>query len=252
MATIAIGDVHGNLAALTDLLDQLQRESDASDTIVFLGDYIDRGPDSRGCVDAILHFQEVVRATVVCLCGNHEDWLLRTLTDYSRHSWLLSMEAFDTIRSYSVQAERTLRDAVSRAGAELLSGRVRLPYDAFFDSVPREHLRFFEHLRPYHQSLDCLCTHGGLNPKIPSVQEQTREALLWGAAGFPDSYNGTDAIVYGHWDNAALTTDGWPHPLIVGSTIGVDTISHGVLTAVRLPDRLVFQSGRHRVTPIDT
>jgi serine/threonine protein phosphatase 1 len=46
MATIAVGDVHGNLQALNDVLDQLRDEAGPSDTVVFLGDYIDRGPDS--------------------------------------------------------------------------------------------------------------------------------------------------------------------------------------------------------------
>jgi predicted phosphodiesterase len=51
MATVVIGDVHGNLRALDDLLAQLGTRLAAKDTAVFLGDYIDRGPDSRGCID---------------------------------------------------------------------------------------------------------------------------------------------------------------------------------------------------------
>ena len=135
MATIAIGDIHGNLAALNDLLSQVRMEIADRDTVVFLGDYIDRGTDSRGCVEAILAFQREVRSEVVCLLGNHEDWLLRTVHDHARHSWLLGMEAFDTIRSYSADAERTLRDAVATAGAELYLGQCALPYEVFFDSV---------------------------------------------------------------------------------------------------------------------
>ena len=127
MATIAVGDIHGNLEALTDILDQIHDEVAQGDTVVFLGDYIDRGPDTKGCVDAILGFQRAVDAEVVCLLGNHEDWLLRTLRDYARHSWLLGMERFDTIRSYSVDAARTLSEAVANAGAELTLGHCALP-----------------------------------------------------------------------------------------------------------------------------
>ena len=72
VATIAIGDVHGNRAALDDLLCQLDGEVQPDDTVVFLGDYIDRGPDSKACVDAILAFRADSPATVVGLCGNHE------------------------------------------------------------------------------------------------------------------------------------------------------------------------------------
>ena len=251
MATIAVGDIHGNLAALNDLLHQIRGESAPADTIVFLGDYIDRGPHTKGCVDAILGFQQNVRAKVVCLLGNHEDWFLRTLHDYGRHSWLLGMEAFDTIRSYSSDAAATLREAASTAGAELYLGHCALPYDAFFRCVPPEHIQFFEGLRTYHQSPDCVCTHGGLDPSISRVQAQDREALIWGASRFPESYEGSEFVVYGHRNNATLNADGWPAPTILGRTIGIDTISHGVLTAVRLPDQCLFQSARYAVLDAD-
>ena len=251
MATIAVGDIHGNLEALTDILDQIHGEGGRGDTIVFLGDYIDRGPDTKGCVDAILGFQREVEAEVVCLLGNHEDWFLRTLRDYGRHSWLLGMEAFDTIRSYSVDAVGMLREAASNAGAQLYLGHCALPYEVFFDCVPPDHIRFFDGLRLYHQSADCLCTHGGVDPRVARVQEQAREALIWGAGNFPNGYEGDELVVYGHRNNAALNADGWPEPTMVGRTIGIDTISHGVLTAIRLPNQRVFQSARYEVPHSD-
>lgn len=245
MATIAIGDVHGNCASLDDLLGQLKSEVTAEDVVVFLGDYIDRGPNTRECVDRIIALQDEIAAGVVCLCGNHDDWLLRTFRDYRQHTWLLATDAFKTIRSYSVEAADALRDAVSRAGSAVYHGDCELPYDVFFDCVPEAHLRFFHGLRDFYQSSDCLCTHGGLDPTVPSVQEQTRHALIWGSGGFPDRYDGPDTVVYGHRNNAVLSSEGWPLPALVGRTIGVDTIAHGVLTAVRLPDRRVFQSARY-------
>ena len=120
MATIAIGDIHGNLAALTDLLDQLLPDAVEGDVIVFLGDYVDRGPDAKGCIDAILAFEDRVPARVVALCGNHEDWMLRTMRDPTRHSWLLGMQPLDTIRSYSLEAERALRKAAGEVGLQLV------------------------------------------------------------------------------------------------------------------------------------
>ena len=243
MATIAVGDIHGNLLALNDILDQILGEGTSDDTVVFLGDYIDRGFDTKQCVDAILGFQRETTAQVVCLLGNHEDWLLRTLHDHRRHSWLLGMEAFDTIRSYSVDAAEALRDAVSNAGLGLYL-RHALPYELFFDCVPRDHIRFFENLRLFHETPDCVCCHGGLDPRISRLQDQQRDALIWGGNGFPHGYDGAETVVYGHHDNATLNGNGWPAPTILGRTIGIDTISHGVLTAVRLPDRKVFQSAR--------
>ena len=244
MATIAVGDIHGNLPALNDLLDQILGEAASGDTVVFLGDYIDRGPDSKQCVDAILRFRRETRAEVVCLLGNHEDWLLRTRHDHTRHSWLLGMEAFDTIRSYSVEAAEALRAAVSNAGLELYLERRALPYEVFFDCVPHEHMRFFENLRVFHQGMDGVCCHGGVDPRAGCLQDQRREALIWGPEDFPRGYEGAETVVYGHHNNATLNGDAWPIPTIVGRTIGIDTISHGVLTAVRLPDQKVFQSAR--------
>jgi serine/threonine protein phosphatase 1 len=251
MATIAVGDIHGNLAALHDLLRQLRSVTREDDVVVFLGDYIDRGPNTKECVDAILAFRHDMVAEVVCLCGNHEDWLLRTRSDYRRHSWLLGMEAFDTIRSYSVDAARALRDAASRAGSELYLGHCALPYEAFFDCVPQAHFDFFESLRSYYQSPDCVCAHGGLDPGVAGVQDQARQALIWGAGGFPCQYDGAATVVYGHWNNADLNADGWPAPAILGRTIGIDTIAHGVLTAIRLPDQRVFQSARYEAWSSD-
>ena len=247
MATIAVGDVHGNVGALDDLLGQLRTVASESDVVVFLGDYIDRGPASKECVDAILALKDDVAAEVVCLRGNHEDWLLRTQRDHQHHSWLLGMEAFDTIRSYSVEAAQTLRDAVSNAEASLYEGRCALPYEAFFDCMPKAHIEFFESLRWFYQGPDCVCTHGGLDPSVSGIQNQPREALIWGVSGFPNRYDGTDTVVYGHWNNADLNADDWPSPKIVGRTIGIDTIAFGVLTAIRMPDRRVFQSARHEV-----
>ena len=244
MATIAVGDIHGNLPALDDVLEQILGESAAGDTVVFLGDYIDRGPDSRRCVESILRFHRETSAEVVCLLGNHEDWLLRTYHDHNRHSWLLGMEGFDTIRSYSIDAAEALREAVSNAGSELYVGRCTLPYSVFFDCVPPDHIRFFENLRLFHHNPDGLWSHGGLDPRIPSLQDPGREAFIWGAGSFPHAYGGTETVVYGHHNNATLNGNGWPTPTIVGRTIGIDTISHGVLSAVRLPDRKVFQSAR--------
>ena len=249
MATVAVGDIHGNLAALIDLLGQLRDEVAERDVVVFLGDYIDRGSDSRDCVDAILRFRDESRAAVVCLRGNHEDWLLRTQMDYTRHSWLLGMEALSTIRSYSVQAERTLREALREAGLRLYLGRCALPYDAFFDVIPPSHRAFFAQLGLSFQNDDCICTHAGLDPRVTGLTDQTLESLVWGSAAFPGDYRGGPTVVYGHWNNAELDAEGWPAPRIAGNTIGIDTISHGVLTAIRMPDRYVFQSARHGDAP---
>jgi len=247
VSTFAIGDIHGNSAALDDVLDQLSREIGEGDTVVFLGDYIDRGPDTRGCLDRILSFQSGSSARVVTLMGNHEEWLLRTVRDHTRHSWLLGMEAFPTIASYSPEAALVLRHAAEAAGLALVTERVELPYGVFLESLPAEHLAFLEALEPYYTDGDVVCSHGGVDPRIPAIGDQPLEALLWGAGGFPDAYERDRRVVYGHRNNADITDDGWPRPRVKSRTIGIDTISHGVLTAYMWPEGRVIQSRRHLV-----
>jgi len=246
MATIAVGDIHGNRAALDDLLGELEAEVAPDDTVVFLGDYIDRGPDSKGCIDRIIQFRRTIRATVVTLVGNHEDWLLRTMRDHTCHDWLLAMDGVDTIESYSIQAAKVLKHEAWHAGAKLHGGGngAALPYEVFFDTVPRDHMAFFEDLQVFHESEDAICVHGGFDPFGGPIEMQLRDTLIWGTARFLRAYEGPKVVMYGHRNNAVVDANGWPGPAVGRFTVGVDTISHGVLTAYRLPDGRVFQSKR--------
>jgi hypothetical protein len=172
--------------------------------------------------------------------------MLQSLRDPTRHSWLICTDALTTIASYSETAAATLRLAFEDAGPRLLSGDIALPYHAFFDSLPPSHLDFFNHLKPYHRSPDVLCVHGGadLNGNPPETSDL--DAVVWGVLGWPDEYQGRDNVVYGHWDNAPLDENGWPFPRVLPNrTFGIDTISRGVLTALRFPDIKLYQSRRY-------
>lgn len=245
MATVAIGDIHGQAKALCDLLERVRPNIVAGDTVVFLGDYIDRGPDTRGCIDAVLEFIDTVPASVVCLRGNHEDWFLKTMANPREHSWLLGMEADATIRSYSPDAADAIKAAARAARHELYGGSCALPYEQFFDVLPAAHRAFFLSLVGCHETPECLCTHGGVDPQAGDPTAPSR-AHQWGAHGFPDDYAGEQTVIYGHMNNAHVDDDHWPQPRVVGRTFGVDTIAHGVLTAIRLPGPYVLQSARYQ------
>jgi hypothetical protein len=171
---------------------------------------------------------------------------MKTLEDPHGYSWLTVMEGFATVRSYSAAAADGLIRAVEAAGPRLVLERIALPYDAFLDAIPSEHLTFFEGLKSFWRTSDGVCVHGGFDPRRGAVEVQTHEAMIWGAETFLTDYVGPEIVLYGHWDNAALDADRWPMPAIGRASIGIDTISHGVLTAFRLPDRRVFQSERFR------
>ena len=242
MATFIVGDIHGNATALGALLASIEEKLSGEDTIVFVGDYIDRGPNSRGCVEQILRLRDRTPAKVVTLLGNHEQWMLRTMRDFSRHSWLLGMEALETILSYSQQAAVRLRDAIQRAGPRIVTETLQLPYGNFFDAMPRSHQMFFQGLRIWYRSPDALCVHGGVSLDGTPIEEQAEDAVVWGPDEFPERYQGRELVVYGHRGDTPLGTDGRPKPRVRQNTIGLDSSEHGVLTAVRLPDRRVFQA----------
>jgi serine/threonine protein phosphatase 1 len=184
MATIAIGDVHGNVSPLEHVLRLVESELEASDTVVFLGDYIDRGLDTRECIESILAFRAESPAAVVGLLGNHEEWLLNTLNDPTDHTWLLATAAIETIQSYSVDAAVEIARCARAAGRDLYQSRVPLPYSLFFDVMPPAHLEFLHSLRSYHQTSDAVCVHGGLDPALGAIESQTRKASNGGS--FPD------------------------------------------------------------------
>jgi serine/threonine protein phosphatase 1 len=253
MATVAIGDIHGNLRELEDLLAKVVPTLRPSDTLVFLGDYIDVGPDSRGCLELIIQLKRDRGFTVVTLLGNHEEWMLKARRDPTSHSWLLGMDSFTTIASYSVEAAAAIRREAERLGPRLILEKVPLPYGLFFDSMSAEHLRFFDDLVPYYRSENLICVHGGVDTEGRSLVKGDLEVLLWGAEGFPESYRGRDPVVYGHWGNANVDSQGWPQPCVKDNlTFGIDSISKGVLTAMRFPDGRVFQSSRHAPSARDS
>jgi len=84
MSTVVVGDIHGNSAALEDLLTRIAPYLTSDTTVVFLGDYIDGGPDSKGVVDQLLSFRQSHSGGVCFLKGNHEQWLEKSFRNPTR------------------------------------------------------------------------------------------------------------------------------------------------------------------------
>lgn len=242
MPTVAIGDIHGHLSALEDLLEKVLPTLSSSDVLVFLGDYIDKGPDVRGCVDRVISVREAAPCPVVALLGNHEQWMLRTWKDPTSHSWIW-MGGLETISNYSPEAAASIRNELETAGTRLVLDKVPVGYDKFFDLMPAKHLAFFRELELYCETEDAVCVHGGVDLQGGPTHLMDPEVLVWGGHGFPEGYKGERAVVYGHWDNSIEDDSGLPLPHILSNrTYGIDTIAKGVLSALRFPDGKLFQS----------
>lgn len=158
MSCFVIGDIHGCLDELGNLLEGLPLLP--GDRMVFLGDYIDRGPDSFGVISYLLDLQRAGAQEIVFLKGNHEDMLLGYLGLPGRHGdMFLYNGGRATLTSYGI----------TDAGA--------LPAD-IAAKFPPSHVRFLRDLKTFCIMEPFLCVHAGVRPFKP-LNEQDESELLW-------------------------------------------------------------------------
>jgi serine/threonine protein phosphatase 1 len=171
-AIYAIGDVHGRLDLLEDLLarlreDAAQHPSDSARSLIFLGDYVDRGPESRGVVDAVMS-DLLPGFTTVRLMGNHEEAMLSFLDGESDGLDWLSFGGLETLLSYGVP----LRSLPNSGEA------VRALQAALIEAVPERHVAFFRSCLLHYSVGDYVFVHAGVRPGI-TLEKQTQTDLLW-------------------------------------------------------------------------
>jgi serine/threonine protein phosphatase 1 len=171
-AVYAVGDIHGRLDLLEDLLRRIQEDAgrhpgDTERTLIFLGDYIDRGPASRGVVDRLLQGPLQEFATVR-LMGNHEEALLSFLDGVSDGLDWLTFGGLETLLSYGVPL-RTI-PSTSQQVIELRQ--------ALVEAVPKGHLDFFRRCTFRHSVGDYVFVHAGVRPGI-ALEKQTPTDLMW-------------------------------------------------------------------------
>jgi serine/threonine protein phosphatase 1 len=220
----AIGDIHGRADLLAALLRDIVDDADRSAAVerralVFLGDYVDRGPDSRGVVDILLgdlprgfegHF----------LKGNHEALLLDFLENPTGLDQWLANGAAPTFSSYGIDVA-----ALVRARAEPETWR-----RALLAGLPQDHRRFFEHLELAVAFGDYFFVHAGVRPGVP-LDAQDPNDLIWIRREFLRSEaDFGKVVVHGHTP--------MPIPRIRANGIGIDTgaVFTNRLTALRLED----------------
>jgi serine/threonine protein phosphatase 1 len=206
---IAIGDIHGCSTALAKLLEVIQPT--ALDTIVTLGDHINRGPDSKGVIEQLIELRE--RCSVVNILGNHEEMLLTALEGKSDFHYFLKFAGQETLESY---------------GAEHVK------------SIPTEHLKFIKQCRPCFETVNHFFVHAAYEPNFP-LNEQPWGTMIW--ASLPEKpvrhYSGKTVIV-GH------TAQENGHILDLGFLKCIDTFCHGGgwLTALEVQSLRTWQANQ--------
>jgi serine/threonine protein phosphatase 1 len=220
----AVGDIHGELSKLDALLEKLPLERE--DRLVFLGDYVDRGPDSRGVVDRLIALRKV--QSCVFLLGNHESMFLDFLgwrgSEYFGGDAFLMNGGERTLASYGYFDE----------------SEADKPFE-----LPLEHGKFFQDLVLHHLEGDYLFLHAGL--RVDELQQTDLryalrrarvEDLLWSRSFGDLPHRLGVTVVYGHTPRSDFAVR-WNPPF----SIGIDTgaVYGGPLTAIRLPDETIFQ-----------
>ena len=221
----AVGDVHGRVDLLNRILELIARDVATHDdgrkpVIVFLGDYIDRGDNSREVLDVMISVRgDLPDDSLVFLTGNHEAAVLSFLSDPAGKSEWLRYGGLQTLLSYGVAppgSNPEPQDLVAVADA--------------LRAAMGPHVNFLASLKGMHRSGDVIFIHAGLDPEV-DLLAQTDDATLWGrsdfveAGGYPDH-----RVVHGHYDAQEIVTN--------PQRICVDTGAYysGRLTAVRLDD----------------
>ncbi|WP_108683029.1 metallophosphoesterase family protein [Methyloceanibacter sp. wino2] len=217
----AIGDIHGRSDLLTELLALIESDAaaagTAAKTLVFLGDYVDRGPDSRGVIE-LLSADLPPGFDTHFLKGNHEQFLLDFLDDPSSLDGWLRNGGEQTLRSYGVDI-----DGLQDRHAPPMAWR-----EAFLEALPEAHLRFLTTLELKCVVGDYVFVHAGLRPGVP-LDRQVPQDLLWIRHEFLDSEEPFGKIVvHGHTPERT--------PVVRPNRIGIDTgaVFSGSLTALRL------------------
>lgn len=222
----AIGDVHGRLDLLQRMVaaisaDAVQVRYPEPPLVVLLGDYIDRGADSRGVIDLILNLRRQGRFEVRCLKGNHEQALLQFLDDPNFGPTWVGHGGGPTLMSYGIAPPQMRSDEEGWEATRI----------AFRAALPPKHLEFFEGLELSLVVGDYLFVHAGIRPGVPLAQ-QAEQDLLWIRGDFLNDSDGFEKmVVHGH-----TPVD---RPYIGRSRIAVDTGAYatGLLSAARLIDR---------------
>lgn len=210
--TYAVGDVHGQISQLRAAIAWIvgrateQAAQGLSPKVVFLGDYVDRGEDSRAVLDCLTGVEtEFPAIQWTFLAGNHEAAMLGFLDDPVEHAPWMDFGGAETLLSYGIRPPiDTGVDALRKARDQLA------------DTLPAAHLRFLRQLGHSHQWGDYLFVHAGLRPGVP-LERQTTTDMLWIRNEFIDTPHWYGkCVVHGH----TIETQPSLHPWRIGIDSG--------------------------------
>ncbi len=234
----AVGDIHGELAILEELLDELRWDAHnhASDNhkLIFIGDYVDRGPHSRQVIDTIKNGVDGFETTF--LKGNHEyvflDFIKEPTPEKAERWFRDFVGGKETLASYDIDADAVHEDLKNGDDVSRHLG-----------AVPKDHLEFLEKLTLTHEEPGYYFTHAGIRPGV-DLRDQEEKDLLWVRETFlEDERDHGPIVVHGHSTRRDVE--------LLHNRINIDTGAclFGVLSAVALEKvgpRVIQVKGRRQ------
>ena len=211
----AIGDIHGCYEKLRRLMARVPYDPQ-QDTLVFLGDYIDRGVQSREVLAYLCQLRSQTEK-VVMLMGNHEYLMLEyhKTGDPALLPFLRHLGIDKTLNSYGVHHPQSLQDMLF---------------------MPAEHRELLGSLLPYWETEDYIFVHAGLDPKLPLAQHDLATLCETRPTFLSEEHDYGKLVIFGHTP--------FDMPFVTSSRIGIDTgaVYGNLLTAVELPGLLFYHA----------
>ena len=195
MNIFAIGDIHGCLKQLISLQKKILNTkgfNKDNDLLVYIGDYIDRGPHSKDVINQIIKFQnENIKS--VFLMGNHEQVMIDFLFNKINNlKYWLNLGADQTFKSYKIEVAEFIKDGFGDDKIDRLRS-------VLLNELSDEHIHFLKNLRLSYSVGNYLFVHGGINPE-KTLKDQDKMDLLWSRSEkfFDKNFKFEKIIVHGH------------------------------------------------------
>ena len=195
MNIFAIGDIHGCLNQLISIHDQIfnyKNYKKEEDLLIYIGDYIDRGPKSKQVIDQILQLKNKEIKTVF-LMGNHEEMMIDFLFNKINNleNWLIN-GADQTFKSYDIEVVDFIKDGFE----DHIIDKLR---KVLIEKLGNEHFNFFNNLQLTFSVAKYLFVHAGIDPK-KNLTDQSKQDYLWARSDefFHKDFKAEKIIVHGH------------------------------------------------------
>jgi serine/threonine protein phosphatase 1 len=216
MRSYVVGDIHGCVSELEKLIEHLPL--DHGDRVIFLGDYIDRGPDSKGVVSYLLDLQKAAHIETIFLKGNHEDMFLDFLGFPGNHGDVFLINGGQaTLTSYGTSTQSL----------------------DIAEQLPDSHLNFYQNLKPFCLLEPYLCVHAGIQP-LKKLSEQNETEMLWIRGEFiRNPHTLPFTVLFGHTPHKEALFD-------LPYKIGLDTglVYGNKLSCLAIEEKVLYQVKR--------